>query len=82
LFAVSYSAPNCLRKEKEEFPGIMQNMLPGNSFPQICVVSVKEFVENSEFGQDYVRSMTLSNNSWHPGVTTHATRRHRCEACP
>jgi hypothetical protein len=26
--------------KKEEFPGVMENMLPGNSFPQICVVSV------------------------------------------
>ena len=24
----------------------MENMLPGNSFPQICVVSVNESVEN------------------------------------
>jgi len=32
--------------KKEEFPGIMGNMLPGNSFPQICVVSVKQSVEN------------------------------------
>ncbi len=27
------------RAKKEEFPGFMDNMLPGNSFPQICVVS-------------------------------------------
>jgi len=27
-------------QKKEEFPGFMENMLPGNSFPQICVVSV------------------------------------------
>jgi hypothetical protein len=25
--------------KKEEFTGFMGNMLPGNSFPQICVVS-------------------------------------------
>jgi hypothetical protein len=31
--------------KKEEFPGLMENMLPGNSFPQICVVSVNESVE-------------------------------------
>jgi hypothetical protein len=31
--------------KKEEFPGFMENMLPGNSFPQICVVSVNESVE-------------------------------------
>jgi hypothetical protein len=29
--------------KKEEFPGFMGNMLPGNSFPQICVVSRDEF---------------------------------------
>jgi hypothetical protein len=29
-------------KKKEEFPGFMRNMGPGNSFPQICVVSVCE----------------------------------------
>jgi hypothetical protein len=27
-------------KKKEEFPGFMENMLPRNSFPQICVVSI------------------------------------------
>jgi hypothetical protein len=27
------------KTKKEEFPGFMKNMLPGNSFPQICVVS-------------------------------------------
>jgi hypothetical protein len=27
--------------KKEEFPGSMRNILPGNSFPQICVVSVE-----------------------------------------
>jgi hypothetical protein len=32
--------------EKEEFPGFMENMLPGNSFPQICVVSVHKSGEN------------------------------------
>jgi hypothetical protein len=31
-------------EKKEEFPGIMENMPPGNSFPQICVVSVNESV--------------------------------------
>jgi hypothetical protein len=40
-------------KKKEEFPGLMDNMRPENSFPQICVVSVKHFVENSRVHQDY-----------------------------
>jgi len=36
--------PGFSRKgKKEEFPGFMLFMQPGNSFPQICVVSVKEF---------------------------------------
>jgi hypothetical protein len=34
------------KQKKEEFPGITENMLPGNSFPQICVVSVNKSVEN------------------------------------
>jgi hypothetical protein len=32
------------KRKKEEFPGPMENMMPGNSFPQICVVSVNESV--------------------------------------
>ena len=34
--------------KKEEFPGLMENMLPGNSFPQICVVSVNKSVGNTD----------------------------------
>ena len=34
--------------KKEEFPGTMENMLPANSFPQICVVSGNEYVENRD----------------------------------
>jgi hypothetical protein len=36
-------------KKKEEFPGDMENMLPGNSFPQICVVSVNSLWKRSRF---------------------------------
>ena len=39
----------------------MENMLPGNSFPQICVVSVNKFVEKVAFEQEYVRSVSKSN---------------------
>ena len=39
----------------------MGNMLPGNSFPQICVVSGNESVENKEYTQDYGRTMDISN---------------------
>ena len=35
-----------VENKKEEFPGFMKNMRPGNSFPQICVVSVNRIVEN------------------------------------
>jgi hypothetical protein len=36
-------------RKKEEFPGFMENMLPGNSFPQICVVSVIESVGYEQY---------------------------------
>jgi hypothetical protein len=39
--------------KKEEFPGYMEAMQPGNSFPQICVVSEIHFVEVVEKPQDY-----------------------------
>ena len=31
----------------------MGHMVPGNSFPQICVVSVNKFVEKLEIAQEY-----------------------------
>jgi hypothetical protein len=49
--------------KKEEFPGLMENMLPGNSFPQICVVSVHKSVENKPDAQDYQRSVATGNVS-------------------
>jgi hypothetical protein len=39
----------------------MENMLPGNSFPQICVVSGNKYVEIIDLSQEYVRSGVLSN---------------------
>jgi hypothetical protein len=48
-------------RKKEEFPGIMENMLPGNSFPQICVVSRDQFVEIALRIQEHRRSVTESN---------------------
>ena len=48
----------------------MENMRPGNSFPQICVVSVNKSVENNRLGQDYRRSMDVSNLSYDPKVTS------------
>jgi len=39
----------------------MENMLPENSFPQICVVSVNECVGNSLETPEHLGSMALSN---------------------
>jgi hypothetical protein len=47
--------------KKEEFPGIMEIMLPRNSFPQICVVSGNKFVEIAYLTQEYGRSVAKSN---------------------
>ncbi|HEY1902077.1 MAG TPA: hypothetical protein VGG56_06590 [Terracidiphilus sp.] len=49
------------RKKKEEFPGLMENMRPGNSFPQICVVSVNDYVEKSSLLQEHGRVVHVSN---------------------
>ena len=37
-------------------------MLPGNSFPQICVVSVNSIVENGIMAQEYLRVVAFSNH--------------------
>jgi hypothetical protein len=42
----------------------MENMLPGNSFPQICVVSVNKYVENFTIKQEYGWATTLSNQTY------------------
>jgi hypothetical protein len=39
----------------------MHYMQPGNSFPQICVVSVNKIVEKLIFRQEYLGAMTQSN---------------------
>ena len=49
------------KAKKEEFPGAMENMPPGNSFPQICVVSVNEYVEISDVTQEHIGSANLGN---------------------
>ena len=49
------------KTKKEEFPGIMENMLSRNSFPQICVVSINKCVGNVDMLQEYGRSVALSN---------------------
>ncbi len=42
----------------------MENMLPENSFPQICVVSVNKYVENVKLPQEYGWALTLSNYTY------------------
>jgi hypothetical protein len=49
------------KEKKEEFPGFMENMPPGNSFPQICVVSVNECAGDACFAQGYIRTPAFSN---------------------
>jgi len=39
----------------------MENMLPGNSFPQICVVSVNQCVEKLDGTQEYGGIRAKSN---------------------
>ena len=56
-----FFAVTCKNQKKEEFPGLMENMIPGNSFPQICVVSVNECVGNGHLTQRHGRAETLSN---------------------
>jgi hypothetical protein len=43
--------------QKRGVPTQNVSMLPGNSFPQICVVSVNKSVENENVAQEYKRSM-------------------------
>jgi len=40
----------------------MENMLTGNSFPQICVVSVNQFVGNQYIQQEYGRTIAEGNH--------------------
>jgi hypothetical protein len=56
------------KTKKEEFPGIMENMLPENSFPQICVVSENEFLRSVEIKQEYERSVVFSTACLFPGI--------------
>jgi len=52
------------KQKKEEFPSPMENMRPGNSFPQICVVSVNEYVGNKGLIKDHGRSVYVSNQTY------------------
>jgi hypothetical protein len=44
--------------QKIGVPRLHGNMLPGNSFPQICVVSVHDIVEIPRIAQEYLGAMT------------------------
>jgi hypothetical protein len=46
----------------------MENMLPENSFPQICVVSENEFLRSVEIKQEYERSVVFSTACLFPGI--------------
>jgi hypothetical protein len=48
-------------EEKIGVPRHHENMPPGNSFPQICVVSGNRMVENGSDAQGYLRVVALSN---------------------
>ena len=39
----------------------MEIMPPGNSFPQICVVSVNESVDKLTYTQEHGRTVAISN---------------------
>jgi hypothetical protein len=42
----------------------MENMPPGNSFPQICVVSVNKIVVIGGNPQEYLRVVAFSNHMY------------------
>jgi hypothetical protein len=44
----------------------MENMLPGNSFPQICVVSVNQSVGKASIRQQYIGSVYQGNHNCLP----------------
>jgi len=47
--------------KKRGVPRLHESMQPGNSFPQICVVSVNKIVEKGQLGQEYLGTLTISN---------------------
>jgi hypothetical protein len=50
-----------LQEQKRGVPRLHGNMLPGNSFPQICVVSGTMIAGNVKITQEYLCAMTQSN---------------------
>jgi hypothetical protein len=48
----------------------MENMMPGNPFPQICVVSVNKCVGKHDLTQRHLRTEALSNRDYYLSVNT------------
>ena len=55
----------------------MEDMLPGNSFPQICVVSVNQSVEKRLIPQEYRGTVAQSNTPNYSLVNRHRVRSSR-----
>jgi hypothetical protein len=53
-----------LEKLKRGVPRLHENMRPGNSFPQICVVSRNKNVEKLILSQEYLGTMAHSNHKF------------------
>jgi hypothetical protein len=51
-----------VRIEKRGVHRLHENMLPGNSFPQICVVSESIMIDNGYPTQEYLGTMDESNH--------------------
>jgi hypothetical protein len=49
------SRQKTVKIKKRGVPRHHGNMLPGNSFPQICVVSVHSIVDNVSCAQEYLK---------------------------
>src|ERR1017187_10492498 len=49
-------------KKKRSSQASCKSMGPGNSFPQICVVSVRSVVETPWIAQEYLRTVAFSNH--------------------
>ena len=60
----------CPKRKKRSSQATCLNMLPGNSFPQICVVSVNKSVKNVPFRQEYLRTEALSNTNVYCSVNS------------
>jgi hypothetical protein len=56
------SFAECGKEEKRGVPRHHGNMPPGNSFPQICVVSMNSIVDNWMMAQEYLRVVAQSNH--------------------